>query len=82
VTKNITIFTTNSCAYCPMVKRYLDSKGLVYDVVNLEEQPDRQEEALKVSGSLTVPITVITKTDDSQQVVVGYNLQQLAPAVA
>ena len=81
MTKNITIFTTNQCAYCPMVKRYLDSKGLTYDVVNLEEHPHRQEEALKISGSLTVPITVVTKTDDSQQVVVGYNLQQLAPAV-
>lgn len=82
MTKNITIFTTNTCAYCPMVKRYLDSKGLSYDVVNLEEYPHRQEEALKISGSLTVPITVVTKTDDTRQVVVGYNLQQLAPAVA
>jgi len=82
MTKSITIFTTNSCAYCPMVKRYLDSKGLNYDVVNLEEHPHRQEEALKISGSLTVPITVVTKTDDTRRVVVGYNLQQLAPAVA
>ena len=82
MTKNITIFTTNTCAYCPMVKRFLDSKGLNYDVVNLEEQPHRQEEVLKISGSLTVPITVVTKTDDSQQVVVGYNLAQLAPAIA
>ena len=82
MTKNITIFTTNTCAYCPMVKRFLDSKGLNYDVVNLEEQPHRQEEALKISGSLTVPITVVTKTDDSQQVVIGYNLAQLAPAIA
>ncbi len=82
VTKKITIFTTNTCAYCPMVKRYLDSQGLNYEVVNLEEHPHRQEEALKISGSLTVPITVVTKPDDTQRVVVGYNLAQLAPAVA
>lgn len=79
---NITIFTTNTCSYCGMVKRFLDSKGLSYDVVNLEEHPERQAEALSLSGSLTVPITVITKQDDTKRVVVGYNLAQLAPAVA
>ncbi|MDB5169623.1 MAG: hypothetical protein JWN82_19, partial [Candidatus Saccharibacteria bacterium] len=32
------------------------------------------------SGSLTVPVTVVTKQDDSREVVVGYNLAKLAPA--
>ena len=82
MTKNITIFTTNTCAYCAMVKKFLDMKGMSYDVVNLDEHPDRQEEVLQMSGALTVPVTVVTKQDDSKQVVVGYNLSQLAPAVA
>jgi glutaredoxin len=80
--KNITIFTTNTCAYCAMVKKYLGTKGMEYDVVNLDEHPERQAEALAASGSLTVPVTVVTKTDDSQEVVVGYNLAKLAPAIA
>ncbi len=82
MTKNITIFTTNTCSYCAMVKRYLDMKGQSYDIVNLDEHPDRQAEALNLSGALTVPITVVTKQDDSQEVVVGYNLSRLAPAIA
>lgn len=82
MTKSITVFTTSTCSYCPMVKRYLTSKGLSYDEVNLEEHPDRQAEALQISGALTVPITVVTKTDDTQEVIVGFNLQKLAPAVA
>lgn len=80
--KNITIFTTNTCSYCAMVKRFLDMKGMKYEVVNLDEHPERQAEALSMSGALTVPITVVTKQDDSREVVVGYNLAQLAPAVA
>ena len=80
--KNITIFTTNTCAYCVMVKRWLGAKGFSYDEVNLDEHPERQQEAMQVSGQLAVPVTVITKTDDSQEVVVGYNLARLAPAVA
>jgi len=79
--KNITIFTTNTCAYCAMVKRYLDTKSHQYEVVNLDEHPERQAEALQLSGSLTVPITVVTKEDDSKSVVVGYNLAKLVPAL-
>lgn len=79
--KNITIFTTNTCAYCGMVKKWLDAKGFGYEVVNLDTNPERQQEALALSGALTVPVTVVTKHDDSQEVVVGYNLAKLAPAL-
>lgn len=80
--KKITVFTTDTCAYCVMVKKYLGAKGYQYEEVNLNTQPERQEEAFKLSGSLSVPVTVVTKQDDSQEVVVGYNLSRLAPAIA
>lgn len=80
--KNITIFTTNTCAYCVMVKRWLQAKGHSYEEVNLDSDPARQQEAYALSGQLSVPITVITKQDDSKEIVVGYNLSQLAPAVS
>lgn len=80
--KNITIFTTNTCAYCGMVKKWLGAKGYTYDEVNLDDQPERQKEAFELSGQLSVPITVVTKQDDTREVVVGYNLAKLAPAVA
>ena len=80
--KNITIFTTNTCAYCKMVKQFLNTKGFAYDEINLDTQPEKQQEAFELSGQLTVPITLVTKADDSRQVIVGYNLAQLAPAIA
>lgn len=80
--KDITIFTTNTCGYCVMVKKYLGAKGHSYQEVNLDEHPHRQAEALQLSGAMTVPVTVVTKDDDSQEVIVGYNLARLAPAVA
>ncbi len=80
--KNITIFTTNTCAYCVMVKRWLNAKGFNYEEVNLEDQPERQAEALQLSGQLAVPVTIVTRHDESREVIVGYNLAKLAPAVA
>lgn len=80
--KNITIFTTNTCAYCVMVKKWLTTKGHAYEEVNIDQHPERQAEALRLSGALTVPVTVVTKEDDKQEVIVGFNLAKLAPAVA
>ena len=64
-----------------MVKKYLNSKGVGYDEVNIDEHPERQKDAFELSGQLAVPVTVVTKEDDSQEVVVGYNLARLAPAL-
>lgn len=75
----ITIYTTNTCAYCAMVKKYLDSKGQNYHIVNLDEHPERRSEAYMVSGALTVPITVF---HDKGAVVVGWKPAQLAEALS
>lgn len=79
--KKITIFTTNTCAYCGMVKKFLQVKGMSYEEVNLDDKPERQKEAFELSGQLAVPVTVVTKVDDSREIVVGYNLAKLAPAI-
>ncbi len=80
--KHIAIYTTNTCAYCVMVKRYLQMKNLPYDEINLDTNPERREELQKMTDAMTVPVTVVTADDDTKQVIRGYNLAQLAPAVA
>lgn len=80
--KNITIFTTNTCAYCVMVKKWLGAKGYEYEEVNIDQEPERQKDAYELSGQLAVPVTVVTKADDTREVIVGYNLARLAPAVS
>jgi glutaredoxin len=65
-----------------MVKKWLGAKGVSYEEVNLDQFPERQAEAMELSGALTVPVTVVTKHDDTREVVVGFNLAKLAPAVA
>ena len=76
------MYTTTTCAYCVMVKRWLQSKNLAYEEINLDEKPELRAEAMKISGGMTVPVTVVTKSDDSKDVIVGWNLAKLAPAVS
>lgn len=72
------VFTTNTCAYCHMVKKYLTNKGKEFTEVNLDENPQEQQEALRLSGALTVPVTVAYENDEPRKVVVGFNIPQLA----
>jgi glutaredoxin 3 len=64
----ITIYTTNTCAYCKMVKQYLTQKGKEFKIINLDDEPEKQAEAFALSGALTVPVTT-----DGSSVVIGYN---------
>lgn len=64
-----------------MVKKWLDAKGVNYNVVNLDEQPEKQKEIYEKSGALTVPVTLVEKEDSSEEVVIGYNLPRLAAVV-
>ena len=47
----ITVFTTTTCAYCQMLKKYLTMKGYDYDVVNLDDDPTKRQELLEKTGA-------------------------------
>lgn len=75
--KKITVYTTDQCAYCALVKKYYTLKGIDYEVVNLSEQPERRQEAINLSGAMTVPITT-----NGQETVVGWNPARLIQLAA
>lgn len=78
----ITMYTTATCASCQMVKKWLTMKNLEWEEIRVDQSPERQEEAIKLSGSTTVPITVVEKLDGLKDVIVGFKPAQLAEAVA
>jgi glutaredoxin 3 len=80
--KNITVYTTNTCAYCVMVKKYLDSKGQNYQTVNLDEHPEERQKVIELSGAQTVPVTVISNENDTPNITIGWNPGKLAAAIA
>jgi glutaredoxin 3 len=39
----ITVYTKNNCPYCDQAKSLLDSKGVAYASINIEEHPEARE---------------------------------------
>jgi len=79
--QNITIFTTcNTCGYCLMVKKYLSAKGMTYEV-NLDEHPTaRPGLSVPAACAMTVPVTIVTKHDDSQKSLSATTARWLLPS--
>lgn len=83
MSKTITIYTTNTCAYCEVVKKFLNNKGLTYTVVNMDEHPEVRQEVIAMSGAMTVPVTIVADEDEAvpKNITVGWNPAKLASAV-
>lgn len=86
--KTITIYTTTTCAYCDMVKKWLGSKGLAYKVINMDEEPaEVRQKVIEMSGAMTVPVTVVEEVvgDNDEpgfrDITVGWNPAKLGAAV-
>jgi len=57
--------------------KYLDKKGKAYTEINMDEQPEKRQEAFDLSGMSVAPVTVI-----DGDVVVGYNLGRIASLIS
>jgi glutaredoxin 3 len=55
----ITMYTTRWCGYCVRAKALLDSRGLPYEEVNLDNDPQFRRKLNELTGGWTVPQIVI-----------------------
>jgi len=39
----LTIYTRDNCPYCDQAKTLLEIRGIVYNTINLEQQPEARE---------------------------------------
>jgi glutaredoxin 3 len=57
--KNITVYTTDPCAYCRQAKALLAKRGLAYDEINLAMDADGRAQLALRTGMMTFPQVII-----------------------
>lgn len=72
----IKIYSVNWCGPCNKLKKYLDNKGLNYEVITVADNKEYRDEVLKISGQRSVPVMTI---DD--KVIVGFNKMEIDSAL-
>lgn len=52
---HVVIYTTRICPYCIRAKQLLQSKGVEFDEISVDAQPELRLEMMEKSGRRTVP---------------------------
>lgn len=68
----ITIYSTATCGFCKMLKSYLDSKNIAYNVKMADEDQNIARELYEKSGQLGVPFTIIEQ-DGKEDTILGFD---------
>ena len=53
------MYTTRWCGYCVRAKTLLESRGISFEEISLDEDPDFRRRLLDLTGGCTVPQIVI-----------------------
>ena len=69
---NIVLYSIPDCDTCENVAIYLKSRDIPFSEKDVSKDPKIQQELTKLSGKLSVPVTVI-----GEEVVSGYNRKQI-----
>lgn len=69
----ITVYTTKTCPYCVMLKRWLDDKGVSYTNYSVDENPFAAQMMVMESGQMGVPFSTIEHEDGTVDKVLGFD---------
>ncbi|AST90069.1 MULTISPECIES: glutaredoxin family protein [Sutcliffiella] len=72
----ITVYTSNRCRYCVMLKNFLADQNISYREVNVETNPAIMQQLVEKTGQLGVP-----QTEVNGQWVVGYDPNSIMSAL-
>ncbi len=71
--REVTVYTTDPCAFCARAKGILKSRGVEFEEINLAKDPDGRVELAQRTGMMTFPQVII-----GDQLVGGFNELQAA----
>lgn len=77
----VKIYSTTTCPFCKMEKQYLEEKGIQYENIFVDQQPDEAKRLIEESGQMGVPFTEITKDDGSMVKILGFDKNKLNEAL-
>ena len=73
---DVTVYTTNQCAYCVLLKNLLAEQEVPFKEVNVETNPEIVQQLIQKTGRMGVP-----QTEVNGRWVVGYDPNSIMQAL-
>ncbi len=74
---NVKVYSTPTCPYCVMVKKYLSENKIEYSDVNVAKDRQAAEEMVKKTNQMSVPVIMIEK-DGQEEIILGFDQEKIA----
>jgi len=68
----VRVFSTPACAYCVTLKEFLKEKNIEFEDINVAEDVQAQEEMVKKSKQMGVPVVEI-----DEEIVIGFDKEKI-----
>lgn len=73
---SITIYTTNRCPYCVMLKNFLADQNIPFKEVNVEMNPEMMQKLVNTTGQMGVP-----QSEINGKWVIGFDPNSIIQAI-
>lgn len=68
----ITIYSTPTCVYCGTLKKYLASKNIEFQEIDVSKDEKELEKMVNISGQMGVPVI-----DIDGNIIIGFDRQKI-----
>ena len=72
----ITIYSTPTCPYCNIAKKFLTEKNIPYTDIDVAIDNHKAEEMVRKSGQMGVPVIAVEK-DGKEEIIIGFDQERL-----
>lgn len=79
--KQVTIYTTPTCGFCAMTKKYFQENQVTYTEKDVSKDAAVAQEMIEKSGQMGVPVVVIGDAGEKETLIVGFDRPRLASAL-
>jgi len=55
----VTVYSTDHCPFCVRTKQLLDTRGIQYEEINLDRDPQGRQELVEKTGMMTFPQVIV-----------------------
>ena len=73
----VKVYSTPTCHFCHMIKDFLKENNISYEDIDVSTDEAKAKEMVDKTGQMGVPVTIITKDDGKEDVILGFSQNRL-----